>query len=737
MAYTDLIKIERPLGTALSPIASLNAKASAGDTVEIYVYIKNQHSTTIGVKPRAIINGTIEVVFTVPYADIPAGFTYYFTGHFTMPSIDANIRAESYYYGVDGQWHFEDYQTRTINLAAVAEVLTGLRSTSVNVVYSTYDFGATVPYVLGYDYKGEAQGGTLKIEIGTGMYPYFTLVAVVGPVSYNFTEKADYTRVTENRTFVLPSTLTRGQAYSVRVILTTADGLTDNDIDYNALKVLDVIVPSTDLQGLAVNTSYRDYALGEVLSFSLTFKYKGIAQSGKLQVAIKKGLATVYTYNELTVQYIESAALSTVTWSREVTLPETLSPGQVYGLYARLTTLDGRDTSNTRGTAFKIAEAEVPEDPGVGDYREVKNYVYPYAESYRGAASKATVEITVPLAQLPGGDWISQQIVDEFEGQVAEHGSHMLGLVVYERDNGLTSKDYKLIAIATPPKETAGQEYTSQGIVDLVYAEPSGLPVAVWAIIVLGVLLAIGFIISAVVPDVREGVWGEGGFVDTVTDIGGILGDLLPMMMIMVMMALMMEQTRGLYEPGLGQKEVASRRTEAMAAQSDWNKARALVASKKVELRRADEAHKGEKQSELTYAEERETESHEAFDRAKSELDKARVEQTRLAKEAALAPPRPKPVTEAAVKVGKKVFELGRKAAPHVVEAAKKAVEAAEGTVKYLTKQVQEATAAIREAQQADKVFYEEREAESKRKLQEAKVELKKRREEQAKKAGQ
>jgi len=109
------------------------------------------------------------------------------------------------------------------------------------------------------------------------------------------------------------------------------------------------------------------------------------------------------------------------------------------------------------------------------------------------------------------------------------------------------------------------------------------------------------------------------------------------------------------------------------------------------------------------------------------------MEQTRGLYEPPGTPPRPKPVTETTVKIGKGIFEVGKKVAPHVVEAVKAAVKAAEGTVKYLTKQVQEATAARRAAAEADKIYYEDREAESKRKLDEAKEDLKKRREEQRK----
>ncbi len=117
--YTDLIRIEFPLGTVLSPITLINPRAFAGNLVEIFVFIKNQHSEIIGVKPRVIVNGAFEVPFRVEYANIPPGETYYFTGYFTMPNENADIRAESYYYGVDEAWHFEDFQTRVIPLAEV------------------------------------------------------------------------------------------------------------------------------------------------------------------------------------------------------------------------------------------------------------------------------------------------------------------------------------------------------------------------------------------------------------------------------------------------------------------------------------------------------------------------------------------------------------------------------------------------------------------------------------------
>ncbi len=102
--YTDLIKIEHP------------PKASYGDTVEIQVYAKNQHSEAIYLRVRTFVNGVIPV--PTGYCVAQPGVTYIFTGYFTMPNEDAEIKAESGYWAESG-WHYDDYQTRTVCLETV------------------------------------------------------------------------------------------------------------------------------------------------------------------------------------------------------------------------------------------------------------------------------------------------------------------------------------------------------------------------------------------------------------------------------------------------------------------------------------------------------------------------------------------------------------------------------------------------------------------------------------------
>ena len=107
--YADIVTIEAP------------GEAVAGSRVDIEVHIKNLHSATIGI----MVGGALEygktpwppITFPNDHADFPAGETYYFEGHFTMPDSDVTIHAYSYWYGSDGSWHFDDEMTGDVSLA--------------------------------------------------------------------------------------------------------------------------------------------------------------------------------------------------------------------------------------------------------------------------------------------------------------------------------------------------------------------------------------------------------------------------------------------------------------------------------------------------------------------------------------------------------------------------------------------------------------------------------------------
>ena len=520
-----------------------------GSSVQLRVSVRNDMTSAqrLGIA-MVVVDPSGAVVYTYtdweewPYTG--AGKTHEFVAraNFILGKVgEYRIRVDAYVYP-EGTVSTDSYDG-VLCTVIPQEIPTGLKNTSLNVVLDYYDYFASVPYVLSYEYKGKAQSGTLLLELGTGLAPFFTPEAAIGPVTYSFAKKDEYTRVTESRSFILPSTVQRGQTYSVRVTLTTADGISDNDVDYTALRVLDITVPSTELRDLAVTTSYRDYNLGEKLPITLSYRYKGVTQSGQMSVLIGKGVifSTVYTYPVQEITFDHADALATVTEDIEVTLPLTLDPGQVYSVKVVLETSDGKRDDEVKGSAFKIDSAATPEDPGVGQYRVVKDYTYPYAETYVGEASQCTYEFNIPMAQMPGMDWISKKILDAHEEEVEEQGSRMLHIKVSERDQGLTSKDYLVVATATVPKETAGQEYTTQGIVSLRRVTPQLAP-AIWAAIILGVLAVIFiFGVAYTIKETRTFLWGEDG--EPAAGWGETVGILLIMGLMMAMVTAMPKAT--------------------------------------------------------------------------------------------------------------------------------------------------------------------------------------------------
>lgn len=313
----------------------------------------------------------------------------------------------------------------------------------------------------------------------------------------------------------------------------------------------------TKLSDLTLSTTYRDYSLGEELHATLTYKYQGVAQDGELQVLIGTGVifTLVHAFEPVAFNFEYSNLLTDYSADIGIILPNTLTPGQVYSLKVILTTSDGISADKAKGSAFRIASGSVPVDPGIGEYRKVKDYTYPYGDTYYGNASEATAEFSILKTLLPVDDWLSQKVITAFEDEVTKQGGKMLHLDVYEREEGLFSKGYKIVVTAAVPVVAAAgfpitltaEEQYAMGVG--AQLAPIVLTIAVWKLVVAAVLLLtfilIPLIISAIVPSVRDVIWGEEG----VVSIFGDLLKILPSIIMLMFLMMMMEMTRGISEP--------------------------------------------------------------------------------------------------------------------------------------------------------------------------------------------
>lgn len=107
------------------------SQAVSGERVDITVRIKNTYSAAIGI----MLAGALEygvtpwpgITFPENNANVNAGVTYSFSGHFTMPNKAVTIHAYSYWYGADSSWHFDDEKTKSVNLATLTPQVSEFR----------------------------------------------------------------------------------------------------------------------------------------------------------------------------------------------------------------------------------------------------------------------------------------------------------------------------------------------------------------------------------------------------------------------------------------------------------------------------------------------------------------------------------------------------------------------------------------------------------------------------------
>ncbi len=111
--YADIIEIVAP------------SQAVLGNRVDITVRVKNTYSGAIAV----MVGGALEygvtpwpgIEFPENWANVDGGSVHSFSGSFIMPDRRVTIHAYSYWYGADGNWHFDEELTRSVDITAVSE----------------------------------------------------------------------------------------------------------------------------------------------------------------------------------------------------------------------------------------------------------------------------------------------------------------------------------------------------------------------------------------------------------------------------------------------------------------------------------------------------------------------------------------------------------------------------------------------------------------------------------------
>ena len=263
-----------------------------------------------------------------------------------------------------------DTDWSAFTIKGVAPPTSDIRNFDLSAAAGTYDMGASVPWTAPYEYKGKAQGGWLTISLGTGVAPSFFTKHTFSRVAVSFAEAMDWTSGYLSGSFTLPASLEPGQTYSVRAKLETADGKQETDTDWGVIEITGIPVPPTsDIRNFDLRAVSGSYGLGEGVSYTAPYEYKGKAQGGWLTISLGTGpvgtFFTKYTFSRVAVSFAESMDWVSRQLQGSFTLPATLEVGQTYSVRARLETADGKQETDTDWGVIEIKEY-VPPPPETG-----------------------------------------------------------------------------------------------------------------------------------------------------------------------------------------------------------------------------------------------------------------------------------------------------------------------------------------------------------------------------------
>ncbi|HUV52312.1 MAG TPA: hypothetical protein VMW64_04470 [Dehalococcoidia bacterium] len=178
-----------------------------------------------------------------------------------------------------------------------------------------------------------------------------------------------------------------GQAYNVIVQHTAIAGTIDrrdveveiyiggklvkesewDDIYYVIIPPPPPVPPTSDIRNFDFQPVKGTYDVGDRVSYSAPYEYKGKAQGGWLTIYLGTGVypyfSIKHTYPRTAVSFGEAMDWTLGQLSGNFLLPSTLVPGQTYNVRAKLETADGKQIIDTDWGVITIPEITPPPPP--------------------------------------------------------------------------------------------------------------------------------------------------------------------------------------------------------------------------------------------------------------------------------------------------------------------------------------------------------------------------------------
>ena len=241
----------------------------------------------------------------------------------------------------------------------------------------TAKVGDTIRVYFEYDYFGPAISGKYHAAVweeSAGINPHIETANAEKSFDIDVTDKT--TKITGSIDIKLPSILTAlfnplnmditgDRGLYIKIMRIPEDDIV-SPYYANRIKISWTSgevpgIPNSDIMDFDFVAKQGAYNLGDSVPFSVSWKYKGKAQSGVLKVALGTGIvfSGKFAYPDYAIDFPESLDWRLIPFSGTLVLPASLDSGQSYGTKANIITSDGVNDSDTDNGVISIIASNI------------------------------------------------------------------------------------------------------------------------------------------------------------------------------------------------------------------------------------------------------------------------------------------------------------------------------------------------------------------------------------------
>jgi len=204
-----------------------------------------------------------------------------------------------------------------------------------------FDPGSRGSFTATGKYKGRAQGGSLKVEMGTGLAPTFFSRFTVATIPVSFSESFDWQDFSFRGNFTIPTNVEKGTKYNIRgTIQTTMEPTKESESDWGVIEITGLpFLLISEFSRVELSLGYTVINQGEVLNVGVRYSHLGLASTARVYVAVGKAHTAFgfdeMAHGEVNINVPEDSVIRTRMETVRITIPTSMGPG-AYDVYAKV-----------------------------------------------------------------------------------------------------------------------------------------------------------------------------------------------------------------------------------------------------------------------------------------------------------------------------------------------------------------------------------------------------------------